>query len=350
MPRDGWRVVCAYARQAAACSTCMGAARHAMTDTRTAAVPDIGSGTVGGAARPALDLPEGRRVARRLVAMLVALALLAGWQALGASAESVEDLRGDIPTGDELREELTEVADARAEALAALTSAESELTDVLNERDELGEEQRRLAAEIEAAVDNLRRLAVEAFITGGDIGSLEYLAAVRGASDFSWRQYLVRTHAGSSQVAVERLRGLRERAGSEVLETIARAEELRAEIGVLDAELAVLDDREDTAIDVLPLAEAWDRAAIAISEGQWGIAPADKWERLRFCESTHNYEAISPSGLYRGAYQFDFATWRTVGGTGDPAQAPPEEQDARARELYARRGPQPWPECGRFLQ
>ncbi|NDH11670.1 MAG: hypothetical protein EBY44_08100 [Actinobacteria bacterium] len=48
--------------------------------------------------------------------------------------------------------------------------------------------------------------------------------------------------------------------------------------------------------------------------------------------------------------QFDYPTWQAVGGTGDPAVAPPEEQDARARELYARRGPQPWPECGRFLE
>ena len=76
----------------------------------------------------------------------------------------------------------------------------------------------------------------------------------------------------------------------------------------------------------------------------------DELLRLRMCESTDNYAATNPSGKYRGAYQFDFATWRTVGGTGDPAVAPPEEQDARARELYARRGHQPWPECGRFLQ
>ncbi|RMH71483.1 MAG: transglycosylase, partial [Actinomyces sp.] len=61
------------------------------------------------------------------------------------------------------------------------------------------------------------------------------------------------------------------------------------------------------------------------------------------------YRAVSPSGIYRGAYQFDRQTWRTVGGTGDPAAAPPAEQDARARELYARRGSQPWPICGRYL-
>ena len=116
------------------------------------------------------------------------------------------------------------------------------------------------------------------------------------------------------------------------------AEALRIEITVLETELALLDDRDDAVDEIMPLAEAWDRAAIAIAEGAWGIAPNDKWEQLRFCESTHNYEAISPSGKYRGAYQFDYPTWQTVGGTGDPAAAPPEEQDARARELYARRG------------
>ena len=71
---------------------------------------------------------------------------------------------------------------------------------------------------------------------------------------------------------------------------------------------------------------------------------------LRDCESTDNYEAISRSGTYRGAYQFDLPTWETVGGTGDPVLAPREEQDARARELYARRGSQPWPVCGRHLE
>ena len=50
----------------------------------------------------------------------------------------------------------------------------------------------------------------EAFITGGDIGQLEYLAAVNGANDFAWRQYLVRSHAGSSKIAIDRLVGLKE--------------------------------------------------------------------------------------------------------------------------------------------
>jgi hypothetical protein len=73
------------------------------------------------------------------------------------------------------------------------------------------------------------------------------------------------------------------------------------------------------------------------------------WAQLRQCESGGNYQAVSPNGRYRGAYQFDRSTWQAMGGSGDPAAAPPYEQDARARALYALRGSAPWPHCGRFL-
>ena len=65
------------------------------------------------------------------------------------------------------------------------------------------------------------------------------------------------------------------------------------------------------------------------------------------CESGGNPRAISPNGMYRGKYQFSFATWRTVGGKGDPAQASETEQDRRAAILYNRDGPGQWPVCGR---
>lgn len=49
---------------------------------------------------------------------------------------------------------------------------------------------------------------------------------------------------------------------------------------------------------------------------------------------------------YRGLFQFDCSTWQSVGGTGDPAAASPEEQWKRAQILQSRRGNQPWPVCG----
>lgn len=326
-----------------------GLSRDVVMSIHAIIAADIGSGSHGG--EPRLDIPERRATRLPLfVSLLVVLALVAVVHAISASAETVDDLRGDIPTGDALRAELLEIADERAARLASLTAAESALAEVLSARDRLDGDARRLAAEIEAATTNLRRLAVEAFITGGDLGLLEHLAAVGTANDFAWQRHLVRAHAGSSRVAVDRLRNLRDQAGDDVLETIAEADRLRHEITMYEGALDGLDDREAALWTVMPLAEAWDRAAIAIAEGQWGIAPPEKWQDLRLCESTHNYQAISPSGLYRGAYQFDLPTWETVGGSGDPAMAPPEEQDARARELYARRGPQPWPVCGRFLE
>lgn len=68
-------------------------------------------------------------------------------------------------------------------------------------------------------------------------------------------------------------------------------------------------------------------------------------EVIRLRESGGRYDAVSPSGKYRGAYQFDRSTWASVGGSGDPAAAPPDEQDARAAELMRRRGTQPWSVC-----
>ncbi len=67
---------------------------------------------------------------------------------------------------------------------------------------------------------------------------------------------------------------------------------------------------------------------------------------IRRCESGGNYQAVSASGKYRGAYQFDVRTWQSVGGSGDPAAASPAEQDARARQLRSQRGSSPWPNCG----
>jgi hypothetical protein len=64
------------------------------------------------------------------------------------------------------------------------------------------------------------------------------------------------------------------------------------------------------------------------------------------CESGGDPSAIGGGGAYRGKYQFDYSTWASVGGTGDPAAAPEAEQDQRAAMLYAQQGSTPWPVCG----
>jgi hypothetical protein len=283
--------------------------------------------------------------------MLLASLVLATTASLRetAGAEEASDLRGDIPTGDEVRQQLSTIANERTEFVGSLAGLEGDLAAALEDRDALGLEGQRLAAEIEATAEKTRELAVSAFVTGNPVGDFRYLLDVDEAADLSWRQYLIRVHAASIDLLVDRLIELRAAADDHVIEAVEASDRLRAELDLVELQLTILDDDEVKAEAELEIADAWDRADIAISEGPYGFAPAERWEALRFCESTHDYTAVSASGAYRGAYQFDIKTWETVGGSGDPAVAPPDEQDARARELYARRGDQPWPLCGRFL-
>lgn len=69
-------------------------------------------------------------------------------------------------------------------------------------------------------------------------------------------------------------------------------------------------------------------------------------DAIAACESGGDPTAVSADGAYRGKYQFDYGTWESVGGSGDPAQASESEQDYRAALLYARAGASPWPICG----
>ena len=68
-------------------------------------------------------------------------------------------------------------------------------------------------------------------------------------------------------------------------------------------------------------------------------------QRIAQCESGGNPGAVSADGRYRGKYQFSRATWRAMGGSGDPAAAPESVQDAMAAKLLAARGTSPWPNC-----
>jgi soluble lytic murein transglycosylase-like protein len=74
--------------------------------------------------------------------------------------------------------------------------------------------------------------------------------------------------------------------------------------------------------------------------------PRATLESIASCESGGDPTAVSSDGSYRGKYQFDTGTWASVGGKGDPAQAPEAEQDYRAALLYSQAGSSPWPVCG----
>ena len=69
------------------------------------------------------------------------------------------------------------------------------------------------------------------------------------------------------------------------------------------------------------------------------------WDGLAYCESTNNPNAVNnPAGYLStyGLFQFDLPTWQSVGGSGNPGDASPEEQLVRAKLLYQSRGLEPW--------
>ncbi len=68
-------------------------------------------------------------------------------------------------------------------------------------------------------------------------------------------------------------------------------------------------------------------------------------KRIAQCESGGNPRAVSRDGRYRGKFQFDMATWRSLGGRGDPARAAESVQDRLALKLYRQRGTAPWANC-----
>ncbi len=74
-----------------------------------------------------------------------------------------------------------------------------------------------------------------------------------------------------------------------------------------------------------------------------GSAPSgDILSRIRMRESGGNYATNTGNGYY-GAYQYDVGTWNNYGGYRVASDAPPEVQDAKAADTFARRGCSPWP-------
>ena len=72
--------------------------------------------------------------------------------------------------------------------------------------------------------------------------------------------------------------------------------------------------------------------------------------RAHESDTAGGYRAVSPDGVYRGAYQFDQVTWNSVAasvGRSDlvginPSSASQPDEDTLATALYEMRGNQPW--------
>ena len=89
-----------------------------------------------------------------------------------------------------------------------------------------------------------------------------------------------------------------------------------------------------------------DLLASRLRKLQGNSTASPQLEAIASCESGGDPKSIGGGGTFRGKYQFDYGTWASVGGSGDPAAAPEAEQDKRAQMLLDRSGTSPWPVCG----
>jgi hypothetical protein len=200
---------------------------------------------------------------------------------------------------------------------------------------------RRLVAARQAARRRLGRRGVVALVAAMSLGTGAAVAASGGASSSSATQDAKPTVAAIQQalgVTADGVTGPRTR---RAIKRFQRRNGLTADgiagpatldaLGLTDASPAADDETLDTSSDA---GAATDPDAAAVLA------------KIAECESGGDPAAVSATGQYRGKYQFSRATWRALGGKGDPAKAPESVQDAIAAKLLAQRGTTPWPVCG----
>jgi hypothetical protein len=282
---------------------------------------------------------------------VVFAALVVGALAAPVTAVAQAESAGAPLTVTEARERVAATEARLVEVDARLGQLEAERDQIDAQHADLTTRQADLARQLADAKRDLRQLAVTAYIAGGPAGDTQRLLEVDQFADSVWRSALIEGQADRTLAAAQRYDELLASADNAVRELVTRVDQNRAKIeqASLDHFYASIAEKEAEQ----ELVRATNRERLAKARA---IAPSvaeagggDAWAKLRNCESGGNYQAISPSGKYRGAYQFDQRTWESVGGVGDPVDASPEEQDLRARILYSRSGARPWPVCGRHL-
>lgn len=232
----------------------------------------------------------------------------------------------------------------------ALEGARTQLQSSHIEREFLsGTDNERLAM-LEAWRRRSRQLAVEAYIGGPDVGAQVYLIDPQRAADLTYQGILLQEHTQTAVGASVAYSSLIDSSDDVLVGLVDAIDVQWRRIESLENDVANAERRVADAEWVVHIAQIHHEADAEFTSRNRAEPTPTQWHELRMCESTNNYRINSGNGFY-GAYQFDYTTWFTVGGENDTYayQAPPEEQDARARLLFSRRGSQPWPVCGRFL-
>jgi septal ring factor EnvC (AmiA/AmiB activator) len=315
---------------------------------------------------------------------LVAVALLGVASAraadIGALRDQVGGAREEAASlGAEIRDTQERLAATEAEATAA-AAHERHLTDLLAHGREraawLAAKVERSERHLEAERSRLRRARralaerlVAIYMSGtpstasivlgsGDINELEVRAEYLQRIEDSDTELAARVEQVRNQVRHELnlVAALKARADayneqlvaarSEIAAVRRRAEEVTARLDSLSAarstSLAQLKSRIGQWVGEIEAAEAASRATAEETVGRWLGGPYSIPTYIVMCESGGNYGAINPSSGAGGAYQILPSTWDLYGGQGAPQDAPKEEQDRIAAEIWADSGGSAW--------
>jgi septal ring factor EnvC (AmiA/AmiB activator) len=248
----------------------------------------------------------------------------------------------------ELTAEITRTAGRSRELAGELTAAEEKLDTV--------------QARYKQALESLSNRLIEIY-KGTAPDNLTLLLDSDGYDDLSTRaQYLDALHDADAHLAdevaslqeevkgdYEEIAGLK----AEIDEQARQLETSRTELVATraDAEQRAGEIDAAKAATESDLAEVESRVAELVAEQQQqqaSTAPAYSGgpyaipTYIVMCESGGNYSALNPSSGAGGAYQILPSTWRAYGGEGLPHQAPKEEQDRIAAQIWADSGPSAW--------
>ena len=267
------------------------------------------------------------------------------------SASSGALIQADSPPWDDLEKALLQLTDAEAELQLSemnIDEKERELTGLLRAENKEEALEISFLLEMKEAEDLTRKLAIEAFMGGDSVSSAAYLLDSENVGDLIFRRAILKETTEAVEKQSQAYEEMKDVASFAMLELASQIDDILVSILLEKGKRSQAEEKILRAEYVVEIAQIHASADVLKAQKR-RVEPSDEqWRKLRFCESTEQYDISTGNGYY-GAYQFDLITWVGVGGEGDPSKAPPEEQDARARYLYHLNGWYPWPVCGRFL-
>jgi peptidoglycan hydrolase CwlO-like protein len=320
-----------------------------------------------------------------LLAAILAIAPRAGAAdagALEAKLAGARDEAGTTAAG--LRESHEELAVAEGEAAVAVAK-EERLSGLLAEGQERAAElsrkltatRRELAVE-KARLRRSRRALAARLVAIYESGTPSTASLVFGSGDYQeliTRANYLRAIEESDSALADRVEQVRDEvrhqakrvadleqravaynerlaaARSEIAAVRAAAQAAAAHQQAIAAEraatLAELKSSIATWVKEVQQARAAEARAASQAEaeeevGRWLGGPYSIPTYIVMCESGGDYGAVNPSSGAGGAYQILPSTWELYGGQGEPQNAPKEEQNRIAGEIWADSGGGAW--------